>query len=371
MTATRGKGVVFAGGGTGGHIFPAVAVLEAIREREPGIPAVFLCSTREIDDRILRAQGASFTPIPAAPLSLHPIGLARFLGRWGGAVRTARAELQKLKGAFPSVRLLSTGGFVAAPVVQAARAERVPVVLLNQDAPPGKANRWIARHAAQVFTTAGVDREGWAQIPPVVRRAALAPGDSAECRRRLGLDPARPVLFVTGASQGARSVNEFAAALVRTNEEMLRRDAWQVVHQTGSEDNSAWRDAYERAGVPAIVEQFFDAMGVCWGAADVAVSRSGAGSVAEAWANRVPTVFLPYPYHRDQHQRRNAEPLERAGGAVVETDRVDATGNLAGAGARLLELLGDEAKRVSMREALAALGPVDGAKRLAAALLDD
>lgn len=362
-------GVVFAGGGTGGHLFPAVAVLEALHKHEPGIIVNFLCSEREIDTRILRAQGVPFTPIPAQPMAVQPVRLARFAWRWGGAVRAARIELQKMKTECDRLRVLATGGFVAAPVVQAARAERVEVLLLNQDAPPGKANRWIARHAERVFTTAEVDRPGWEPIPPVVRQAALAPGDAAQCRRQLGLDPARPVLFVTGASQGAQSLNEFLAAFVRTHADFLRDNDWQLIHQTGSADNTPWRKASASADIPAVVEPFFETMGLCWGAADLAVSRAGAGSVAEVWANRVPTIFLPYPYHRDEHQRHNAEPLERAGGAVIERDRIEAEANLADAGVRLLGLLSEPTKRAAMREVLAELGPVDGVARLTSVLL--
>jgi UDP-N-acetylglucosamine--N-acetylmuramyl-(pentapeptide) pyrophosphoryl-undecaprenol N-acetylglucosamine transferase len=288
-------------------------------------------------------------------------------------VRAARSALQRVKkeaGGADHVRVLATGGFVAAPVAQAAQVERVPLLLLNQDAPPGKANRWIARHAARIFTTAPLERAGWEIIPPVVRRAALAPSDARACREALGLDPDRPVLFVTGASQGSRSVNEFAAAFATANADLMRTAGWQVVHQTGSADNEPWLAAYGAAGIPAVVEQFFDAMGLCWGAADVAVSRAGAGSVAEAWANRVPTLFLPYPYHRDQHQRRNAEPLVRASGALVETDLIEPAPNLAGAGVMLLDLLKSPSRRAAMRAALARLGAVDGVARLAAALVE-
>ncbi len=90
-------GVIFAGGGTGGHIFPAVAVLEILRDREPEIKVKFLCSQREIDARILSVQGVEFTPIPAVPLSMHPARLAQFVWNWGGAVRAARTELQQMK----------------------------------------------------------------------------------------------------------------------------------------------------------------------------------------------------------------------------------------------------------------------------------
>lgn len=363
-------GVVFAGGGTGGHLFPALAVLEQLREIEPNTRAVFLCSTREIDERILSTAKVEHVAIPAKPLSSHPIGLAKFVWSWGGAVRAARAQIAQIKAACPRVRVLATGGFVAAPVAQAARVERVPLVLLNQDAPPGKANRWIAGRATSIYTTAEVDHPGWERIPPVVRRAALASGDARACRAKLGLDPDRPVLMVTGASQGAKSVNEFVAAFAEANADLLRRGGWQAVHQTGSEDNTPWREAWAKAGVPAVVERFFDAMGDCWGAADLAVSRSGAGSVAEVWANRVPTIFLPYPYHRDEHQRLNALPLADAGGAIVERDQIDPKANLAGAGTRLRELLERPAERDARRAALEKLGPVDGAARLARAILD-
>ena len=243
------------------------------------------------------------------------------------------------------------------------------MILLNQDAPPGKANRWIARHAERVFTTAEVNRPGWEPIRPVVRQAAVAPGEAAQCRQQLGLDPARPVLFVTGASQGAQSINEFLAAFVRTHTEFLQQNGWQIIHQTGTPDTTPWHKVCAEAGLPAIIEPFFDAMGVCWGAADCAVSRAGAGSVAEVWANRVPTIFVPYPYHRDEHQRHNAEPLEQAGGAILEKDRIEAAANLAGVGQSLLGLLAEATTRGAMRTALTQLGPVDGAAQLAAKLL--
>lgn len=364
------RSVVFAGGGTGGHLFPALAVLEHLHQRDPDLHALFLCSTRKIDAQILSAANVEFAPIPALPLRSKPTELARFILNWGGAVRESRHQLQQLRAECGRVCVLATGGFVAAPVAQAARAEHLPLLLLNQDAPPGKANRWIASRAASIFTTAGVDRPSWQPIPPVVRRAALALGSPAECRQRLGLDPDRPVLLVTGASQGSRSVNEFAEAFAKANAAELSADGWQAIHQTGAADNTPWQDAWQGAGVPAVVEKFFDAMGDCWGAADVAISRAGAGSVAEVRANRVPTVFMPYPFHRDQHQRLNAEPLAESGGAVVTKDAIDAATNLATAGTHVLALMRDPNRRNTMRDALAALGPVDGAQRIAAALLD-
>lgn len=361
------RGIVLAGGGTGGHIFPAIAVLEILRDREEGVEPLFLCSEREIDASILASRGLPFRPIPAAPLVASPSGLARFMWCWGGSVRASREALREMRDRCDRVTVLATGGFVAAPIAQAARVESVPLILLNQDAPPGKANRWIARHASEIFTTAHDPATGWTPIPPVVRREARAPGDASECRARLGLSREQRLLLVTGASQGARSINQLLQGCLARPDHPIRQ-GWQVIHQTGAADNEALREAYADAGVPALVERFFDSMGLCWGAADCALSRAGAGLVAEAWANRVPTLFLPYPFHRDQHQRRNAEPLVNAGAARVETDGITPERNGHAADA-LADLLRDEARRDRMRAAFGSLGPADGAERLAAALI--
>jgi len=362
---------LFAGGGTGGHLFPAVAIAEALADLVPGARCRFVCSTRPLDAEILSKETLGdatldYRAIPAQPFGLRPRTLAGFLGSWGGAVRAARTVLKES----PNAVIVAMGGFVAAPVVQAARAERRPVVLVNLDAVPGRANRWIARHARQALTSAplapGHQRASWETTPPIVRRAALAHGTPAECRGRLGLDPSRPTLLVTGASQGAGSINRFMIAFTSRHADALA--GWQVIHQTGPTDADELRAAYAVAHVPAIVEPFFRGMGDCWGAADAAVSRAGAGSVAEAWAARVPTLFLPYPYHKDQHQRHNARPLEEAGGAVVSRDRVDALENLEHAGRVLVTLLTDAPRRDAMRAGLTALGPVDGAQRVAEVL---
>jgi UDP-N-acetylglucosamine--N-acetylmuramyl-(pentapeptide) pyrophosphoryl-undecaprenol N-acetylglucosamine transferase len=107
---------------------------------------------------------------------------------------------------------------------------------------------------------------------------------------------------------------------------------------------------------------------MAWGASDLAVSRAGAGSVAEAWANHTPTLFMPYPYHKDQHQKFNAAPLGECGGAVIVTDRIDEAANAGEAGKTILELMGSGAKRAAMRGALLKLGPADGAERIARVL---
>ncbi len=354
---------LFAGGGTGGHIYPALAIAEHLT-RSPSVRCVFLCSDRPLDAEILTREGVPFDIIPAKPFSVRPRAFIRFAASWGGAVRISRAIIARERAA--TVHIVAMGGFVAAPVVQAARVERCPITLVNLDAVPGKANRWIARHAARVFTAAPVDGAAWTRVPPIVRAGATAGRSAAECRRALGLDPDRATLLVTGASQGARSINRLLIRMVADRAPDFRN--WQVIHQTGANEDAPVRDAYQAAQIRAVVRPFIVEMGLAWGAADLAVSRAGAGSVAEAWSNRVPTIFLPYPYHRDQHQRANARPLEEAGAAVIVQDRIEEAANAADAGAILARLMKDDSERNRIRDSLARLGPADGAARIAAAL---
>jgi UDP-N-acetylglucosamine--N-acetylmuramyl-(pentapeptide) pyrophosphoryl-undecaprenol N-acetylglucosamine transferase len=369
---------IFCGGGTGGHLFPALAIAERLHERlGERARFLFLCSQRHVDRQILEAEqvgGApvSFRPLPARPLSVMPAGLARFAGAWGPSVWEARGAIREARGAKGAgarrVVAVAMGGFVAAPAAQAARAEGVELVLVNLDAVPGKANRWIARRAGRILTAADVGPAGWERIGPIVRRQAMAPGPADACRERLGLDPGRPVLLVTGASQGARSLNELMVALVGA-EGRGPLAAWQVIHQAGGQaDLEELRQVYAAAGVPAVVEAFVREMGLWWGAAELALARAGAGIVAEVAANRVPAVFAPYPGHRDQHQAHNAAGLVAAGGAVVVEDRESARANLEGLGRAVDELLQDPGRRQAMRQALERAPVANGAVRAAQAL---
>jgi UDP-N-acetylglucosamine--N-acetylmuramyl-(pentapeptide) pyrophosphoryl-undecaprenol N-acetylglucosamine transferase len=378
VNAGTTRGVIFAGGGTGGHIFPGIAIAEQLEammsagEGGGGVVCRFAVSNRPLDGEILKQVGREFVVIPAQPFGVRPKALINFVRSWGGAVRAGRAMIRAMRESCRGgVEVIAMGGFVAAPVVQAARAENVPISLVNLDAVPGRANRWISKHCGRVYSTARVPqgslrggKTGVEVVPPIVRTAARAPGDAKACRAKLGLDPSRKTVMVTGASQGAKSINSFMLRFA-SEAKVLREGGWQVVHQTGKGEVERVREGYKAAGVDAVVAEFFDGMGTLWGAADIAVSRSGAGSVAEAWANCVPTIFLPYPYHKDQHQKFNAMGLAEAGGAVIVDDAIEAEKNMQGAGRVLSELCRDEGKRAAMRGAYEKLGAADGEVRIA------
>jgi UDP-N-acetylglucosamine:LPS N-acetylglucosamine transferase len=385
--------LLFAGGGTGGHLYPGLAIAAELRARgRVPVRAVFICSDRPLDREILEKAGVEFIVTRARPLSTRLTAAVRFMSAWGASVRQVRRTIREHRagqegGSEPNpVLVVAMGGFVAAPAVQAALAERCPVALVNLDAVPGKANRWVARRVPTIYSAVRVRPgtglpESVVTVPPIVRAqaASTGPAGRAECRRRLGLDPAAPVLMVTGGSQGAKSINDFvtAFALSDVGQHALKLDpvaagapAWQVLHQTGKEGDSAVAESYKKAGLKAVVRPFADAMGDWWGAADLAIARAGAGNVGEVWANKVPTVFMPYPFHKDEHQRFNAAVLEEAGGARIVRDQVEAKLNLEAIGPVLRSLIESSEIRRQMWAALEKLGPADGAARIAQALIE-
>lgn len=341
--------ILFAGGGTGGHISPGLALSEQIHALAPNVPRLFACSERAIDARMLRAANERFVTIPAAPFSVRPRGLIRFLRAWHRSTRAARALCRD-----ESVGIVvALGGFVAAPVVAAARAEGVPTLMVNLDVVPGKANRWLGRRCDRIVSAVKTpDHPAFSNhlIGMPLRTRAIASKSPEACRTELGLDPDRRTLLITGASQGAQSLNDLIPALIARDAESFA--GWQVLHLAGPDRAEGLEKRYAELNIPAKALAFLDEMGLAWGAADLAISRAGANSVAEAWTNQVPTIFLPYPWHRDRHQYANAEPMVRTGGAIVVDDLIEPERNAAQLAPVLHPLLTDVGVRTAFRESL-------------------
>lgn len=372
MSKQHRIGVAFLGGGSGGHIYPALAVAHAIEPMIDDARAVFLTGDRAADgyalaDKIVFGRPAERVALGARPLSFRPIGFVRLLASWGASVRESREALRDLKATCDRVVAMSTGGFVSAPAAQAASVERVPLALVSLDARIGKANRFVARRARRRMIAQHTGSGDWEAIGPIVGPLAMAPGDQAACRRMLGLLPDVPTLVVMGGSQGATSINRFMEQLAHGRPELL--SGWQVLHLAGdAQATEQARRAYEDANIPAIVADRLWPIGPAWGAADLAICRGGAGTVAEAHANAVPAIYLPYPYHKDAHQAANAQALVDAGGGLIERDRIEPRANLDALAPILAGLLGDASRRASMARALGQLPRRDGAAAAARAL---
>ena len=356
---------IFAGGGTGGHLYPALAVAERLEEIQPEASIVFACSQRDIDRRILSHTRYAFSPQPIRPLPRGPGGWGRFCRGWLSARRMAGHLLADLR---PDA-VLGLGGFAAVPVVWAAARAGVRTGLLCIDALPGLANRRLARCADVVFTqferTAaelGRRRHKVRLVGPPVRKALLT-GGADEGRKHFALRSDRRTLLVAAGSQGAANINQAVAAIRRELDDLA--DRWQVLHVAGPGKLESVRAAYAGGRIAHVVLEFCERMELAYAVADVALSRAGAATVGELSATATPAVLMPYPYHRDQHQRVNAEPLVSAGAAEMVLDSADAARNAEALRSSLLAIMRDPSRLEAMRAAAAKLARPGAAEAVA------
>ena len=349
--------ILFAGGGSGGHIFPNLAIIERLDEKGLKAKSLLLISSRSVDAEIASQSEQVSKSLPVQPLRRAPWTWPSFYVSWKRSVAIVRDVLREGCGTV----MVATGGFVSGPAIAAARGH-IPVALINLDAVPGKANRRLARFCSHRFSAHDVPHWPHTQrIGVPLRRSAVIGHEPTLARQRLELDPARETLLVTGGSLGARSINRMMIAWVETEPARAALRSWQVLHLSGGGDQAELRDAYAQAGIRAHVRSFCEQMGLAWSAATIGISRGGAGSVAEAWANAVPCIFLPYPYHRDEHQRRNITPVLQAGGCLVMSDQIDPAVNATKLDAHLSSLLSDSGLRLRMIRSLNASYPGNGA----------
>ncbi|HEY4791997.1 MAG TPA: undecaprenyldiphospho-muramoylpentapeptide beta-N-acetylglucosaminyltransferase, partial [Actinomycetes bacterium] len=322
-----GLSLLVAAGGTGGHVFPGLALARTIVQHDPEATVRFAGTTRGIESRAVPEAGFALDLLPILPLSRR---LAK---------ETLLAPFAAVNGTFAARRLLrqhrfdvvcGMGGYVTLPVAMAARLEGVPVVLHEQNAVPGIANRLAARVARRIAV--GVDAAA-AAFPPertvVVGnpvRPELAHLDRAalhdEAVAAFGLDPDRRTLFVFGGSQGSRRINQ---AVVAATAHWPDPAAVQVLHACGRRDEADVRAAWAEADPGARdllvrIVPFVDRMDLAYAAADLALTRAGAITVAELTAAGVPAVMVPLPHATADHQAANARAVATAGGAVVVED---------------------------------------------------
>lgn len=361
--------VMFAGGGTGGHIYPNLAISERLIDRGFTGQIEFVVSNREIDQKALAGTNSNFTTrtLGIRPFSQRPWHWPKFLAAWNASKRDLhRWETERGRVA----AVVTTGGFVSGPPIAVAAQQQVPTAMINLDAVPGIANRKMAKRAAAVFSV--YDHPALPQARQIglpLRRSAIGPTSQADARQSFGLNADRPTLFITGGSQGAQSVNDAVETWIKREDTRKALRDWQILHVCGPNKAANLKATYEQAGISNCVTEFCDTMGHAWRSASVAISRSGAGSVAEAWANATPTIFLPYPHHKDDHQRLNAGPICASGGALLLKDMIDANINADQLDASLLPIVLDGAQLSDMATKLAASQPSDGADAVAAWVL--
>ena len=345
------KQFFFAGGGTGGHIYPAVAVANKITEIEPTAKIHFFCSARSIDTQILGRTGFEYTTLPAKGFSVRPGELISFCSAFLESYKIAKKAFDEAK----DVVLVGVGGFVAAPVCLAGRTCKVPIALLNVDIVPGRANKIIARWADEIFVQFEETRQYFAKRKTKVSvvgcplRSGFANPQPNKAVEQLSLDSQKKILLITGASSGSENINKTVCSLLEKLDAFA--DQWQIVHLAGRDNFEKVGSRYSGAKINHKVLGYFDDMPNLLAAADLVIGRSGAVSVAEYATAAAPSICMPYPYHRDRHQYLNAGKLVEAGAAIIVDDLPDETDRAEWLWEELEVLMRDRKKRQGMAQA--------------------
>ncbi len=355
--------IMVAGGGTGGHLFPGLAVVEELRRRVPSLEVKFVGTARGIEARILPSRGEALELLEVTPLKGQGLG-ARF--KSFARIPTAMKKASALMRDFDPDLVVGVGGYASGPVLLAASLSGRPTALLEQNAYVGMTNRILARFVDRAYIafeqTEGVFGKAKTRLTgnPVrhefVEHARLAIADPEGFESR-----ARTVL-VLGGSQGARKLNEdVPLALAKAG--LADRDL-EVVHQTGESMRDEVEARYRELGIRAKVVTFIDEMARAYSNATLVVARAGATTLAELCAIGRPSVLIPFPFAADDHQAKNAEALQAQGASIcvreseLEVDRI---------GELIAGLLDSPEKRQKMARAAREHGRPDAA----AAIVDD
>jgi UDP-N-acetylglucosamine--N-acetylmuramyl-(pentapeptide) pyrophosphoryl-undecaprenol N-acetylglucosamine transferase len=348
--------VVIAGGGTGGHLYPGIAVARELLRRHRDTAITFAGTARGIEARVVPKEGFQLDVLRSAGLKgASPAALLRGLALLPlGGVDAMRIVSRRR----PDL-VIGVGGYSSGPVVLAAAMRGIPTMLLEQNAVPGLTNRLLAhvvKAAAVTFesTTAFFKGRAFVSGNPV-RPEFLVTDTSSETTR---VDPTdRPKVLIFGGSQGAHAIN---MAMVEAAPRLAaHRGGMAITHQTGQRDLDAVREGYRRAGIDARVEPFLYEMDREMKAADVIVCRAGATTIAELTAAGKPAVLIPLPTAADDHQRKNAEVLARAHAAEL-VEQKDLTGtHLAD---RIVALVSDSTRRAAMAAAARTFARPDAAR---------
>lgn len=363
ITAPAQRHVVFAGGGTGGHVFPGLAVAQRLASGVPGMRITFAGTGKELERRWVGAAGFDYLALPCRPWPGRVRGTLRFLLDYLAGCRAAARFLDHARVDV----VVGLGGYASVPMARAAARRRLPLVLLEQNAVPGRATRWLARSATLVCTSF---QQAHRHLPsrchfrvtgnPI--RAGFCPAPTATTAQRPNGRTRQ--LLVLGGSGGAESLNQNVPKALDAIRPAL--SGWRVLHQSGQAQFEPTRRHYARLGLWAEVVPFVANMPQTLPRCDLAICRAGGTTLAELAAAGVPALLLPYAHAADDHQRANAAVFAAAGAAALLDER-EAHASL---DARLAEalrpLLADVTARAAMSAAMGRLALPDAAHDVAA-----
>jgi len=340
---TKTPFVAIACGGTGGHLFPGLAVAEELKKC--GCKIGLLISTKDIDQQAVKsACDMEIFTLPA--VGLQNRNYFSFAKSFWNSFCTAR----KIFESNPPQAVLAMGGFTSAPPILAAGKFGAKAFLHESNTIPGRANRFLARFVDEAFVgfpeAAARLRTKKVSITGTPVRPQFRQRDAAECRIALGIDPNLPTILVVGGSQGASGLNEMILSALP----LLAGKNWQWLHLTGANDFEKVKNFYAAKNVKAVVKPFLAEMDLALGAATVAVSRAGASSLAEIAVMQLPSLLVPFPAAADNHQFFNTIAFEKNGAAKLLQQKSATPEKVA---AILSELVENETMRSQMQAALA------------------
>jgi UDP-N-acetylglucosamine--N-acetylmuramyl-(pentapeptide) pyrophosphoryl-undecaprenol N-acetylglucosamine transferase len=358
---------LFAGGGTGGHLYPAVAIAEELHTLCPDAEIVFAGTKGKIEERVVPTRGYRFAPIWISGFR-RKLTLETLLFPLKVIVATVQSLIliRKLR---PAV-VIGTGGYVCGPPVFAGTLLGVPTVIQEQNSYPGVTTRLLARRASEVHVTFEssrryLERQDNVRVSGNPVRSAVGTVGRQEGIEFFRLEPGRTTLLVFGGSLGATSLNK---AMVRILPEIIAHNV-QVIWQTGQGDYTMAREFVLTSGdnvaAQTRVHRFIERMENAFAACDLALCRSGASTIAELTLAGIPSVLVPYPFAAADHQTENARTMVESGAAIMCKDRELETGLLP----LVLGLLDDPARRQAMGKRAKMLAKPDAARTLAQAVL--
>ena len=344
--------VLIAGGGTGGHLFPGIAVARELLKRVPDATVTFVGTAAGIEARVIPREGFRLELIRSAGLKgKSPVALARGLGLLPVSALDAWRVISRTQ---PAV-VIGVGGYSSGPVVALAALRGISTLLMEQNAMPGITNRTLARLVRSAAVT-------YEESIPFFGAKAFVSGNPVrpeffqEAYDEHGSPPGAARVLVFGGSQGAHAINvamvEAASRLASATPRLA------ITHQTGERDLEMVRDGYRRAGLEARVEPFLFAMDREMKSADLVISRAGATTLAEVAAAGAASILIPLPTATDDHQRKNATALVQQGAAHMVEQRELTGARLA---SEIVSLAGDAARRARMREAAKRFAKPDAA----------
>lgn len=350
--------VIFTGGKTGGHIFPAVAMATEFRNRFPRSEIVFVGAEEGLETRIVPRCGFELLLIRARGLSRSSYLSNLMLGFY--LLRSLYQSVKILNQKKPDL-VVGTGGYVSFPVVMLASLMHIPTMIQEQNSYPGVSTRFLAHFVNRVclshpVSTAHVPAGDKFRVIGNPVRSDVDQANREDAITAFGLEQDKRTIFIFGGSQGARAVNRVLLQCL----DSLKSEC-QILWQTGERDFSEVSQKAKAVGARCSIHPFIQDMGSAYASADLVISRAGALTLAEITACGKPSILIPYPFAAADHQRRNAEVMQKAGAASVILERELTPGRLAG---EILCLLSDESKLSRMAEKSRKLGRPHASVRL-------